>query len=137
MRFEDLESDEDIFWWYMEAVNPVGYFDYRDYMTADRRAEKAEKAVAAAIIYGSATHGVYALTGGGAYNLYNLLNATRPGIREVFVVKQHIAKTIITGGLRVAKKSAPAITVLGMYGAVRSYFHHLADLDWVPDLYTV
>lgn len=137
MRVEDLETEEDMFWWWLSAVNPIAYFDYRNYLTAEDRGEKSEKAVAAGFVYGSIVAGAHALSGGGAYNIYNVINATRPGFREVFVTKQHIAKTLVTGGVRAAKKSAPLITVLGMYGAVRSYFHHLADLDWVPDLYTV
>ena len=137
MRFEDLETEEDIFWFYVEALNPVTYFDYRNYSTAERRGEKAEKAVLASVIYGSAAAGAHAFTGGGAHNLYNLVNATRPGAMHVWAAKQHIVKTVATGALHAVKKSAFPFTVMGMYAGVRGYFHHLARLDWVPDLYQV
>ena len=44
-------------------------------------------------------------------------------------------------GGRVLRRTGPTLlagaVVAGMYMGVRTYFHHLASLDWVPDLYTI
>jgi hypothetical protein len=134
MRFEDLETEEDIFWFYMEAINPVGYFDYRNYTTAQGRGEKAEKAVVAASLFSAATSGVYALSGGGAHNIYNIVNASRPGIVHAWAVKQHIWKTVAVQGGHVARHTFRGLPGL-VAGAIGLAMFNAGDmvLDYFTD----
>lgn len=59
---------------------------------------------------------------------------------NVRTLAQFTAKTAVNTG-RLAVRSVPVVTaftvVAGMYMGVRRYFHHLASLDWVPDVYQV
>jgi hypothetical protein len=56
------------------------------------------------------------------------------------VIIQGKIDAIKLGG-RVLRSAGPRLVqagvLVGMYMGVRSYFHHLASLDWVPDLYTI
>ena len=72
-------------------------------MTAEDRAEKAEHAAFAGTIFGGASLGVWALSGGGA-SMPMWFGTLRPGIRETWAVKQHVWKTV---GVRGAQAVRP------------------------------
>ena len=56
------------------------------------------------------------------------------------VVIQGKIDAVKLGG-RILRRTGPTLLagamVAGMYMGVRSYFHHLASLDWVPDVYAI
>ena len=115
MRMEDLETEEDILRWNLEAINPFGYFDIDKYETPEGRVEKAEKALYVAFLFSAGAWGVYGLTGGGAHNPYHLVQSMRPGLREVWASKQHIYRTVAKGGFTAAKgaaRVAPTVAIV-------------------------
>ena len=135
-RAKNLEDNEDVFWYFAEVLNPLSYLDsvILD-PTTEKISAKGEHAAVAAGLFGIPVYATWLLSGGGATPV--AARGARPGMLAMYAAKQHIQKTVLVGATRAVRKSLPVALVTGMYLGVRGYYHHLASLDWVPDLYTI
>ena len=136
-RMKDLEDKSDVFWYYASVLNPLSYLDSFILDPSEEKVKtKAEHAAVGYALYSIPTHAAWMLSGGGA--THTAARGARPGWLIAQASKKHIQSTVVQAAYQSARPVlAPAAAVAGMYYGVRSYFHHLASLDWVPDLYII
>lgn len=132
MRMHEIEDLEDGAYYWASVFNPVGQFQF--VLNQDRDfAEFVEHKVAGAAVVGSVVYGLNAISTGSTLPSLGFVDS----YMLAHGIKSHVQKTVVSTAVRAATSLTPAIGIAAMYYGVRSYFHHLASLDWVPDLYQI